>query len=310
MAILITGGAGFIGTNLAKRLLKKDVPVITVDNLITGSYANVEYMSKYKRYSFIHHDITNPFPKKLTRIKFDTIYHLACPTGVPNLGPLSYEMALTCSVGTRNVLEFARNSIATVIFTSSSEVYGNPLVFPQSEEYTGNVSPIGFRSPYEEGKRFAESLVSLYVRKYNLDCRIVRIFNTYGPFMSQTDTRVIPRFIRQVLNGEPLSVHGKGLQTRTFCYVDDIVEGFFAILKKGSKGEVYNLGSNIETTVKDIAHLILKLTGSKSSIVFADRPQHDHNRRLPDLRKIKKLGWKTKVNLSLGIQKLLLWYGF
>ena len=192
---------------------------------------------------------------------------------------------------------------AKLLFTSSSEVYGDPQVFPQTESYTGNVDPIGIRSPYEEGKRFSESLIQMYVRKYNVDAKIVRVFNTYGPSMSSNETRVVAKFLSQALQGKLLTVEGKGLQTRTFCYIDDLVNGLLMIIKKGKKGEVYNLGSDKEVRIIDLAKLIVKVTDSKSKISFVERPSHDHKRRHPSLEKVKKLGWKQKTTLKNGLQK-------
>lgn len=305
--ILVTGGAGCIGFNLCKILLEQDHKVIAIDNLITGSVENLKQLKHYPKFKFIPHDITKPFPKnfEFRLSNFEFMYHLACPTGVSNLARLGEEMLLTCSQGTKNILELARTHHAKLLFTSSSEVYGNPKSFPQTEEYTGNVDPTGFRSPYEEGKRFAESLVVAYVRKYNIDAKIVRIFNTYGPGMSNKDTRVIPQFLHQALSGKPLTVEGKGVQTRTFCYVDDLVEGLILVTQKGGKGEVYNLGSDKEMTVIELAKLVIRLTDSRSKIRFVPRPTHDHNRRHPDLTKIKKLGWEPKLSLEEGLKKTL-----
>lgn len=307
MHILITGSAGFIGSNLALVLLKKGHTVIGIDNLITSDGTNLQELKKFPRFTFIKHDITNPLPHKLRTInyKLSTIYHLACPTGVPNLEPLAEEMLLTCSMGTYYVLELARVHKAKVLFTSSSEVYGDPQASPQTEDYTGNVNPTSIRSPYEEGKRFAESLVMMYVRKYKVRATIVRVFNTYGPMMSKTDTRVIPRFMSQALSQKPLTVHGSGNQVRTFCYVDDLVGGLMLVSRKGKVGEAYNLGMDRETTILDAAKQIIKLTGSKSKIEFCDRPAHDHQRRQPSLAKIRTLGWQPTTTLSQGIKLTL-----
>ena len=305
--ILVTGGAGFIGANLCKKLLDAGYKVAAIDNLITSSGQNLTELSKNPNFKFIKHDITKPFPKtfNFSLSAFNFIYHLACPTGVENLTRLAREMLITCSVGTQNVMEFALKHKAKVVFTSSSEVYGDPKVFPQKEDYAGNVNPVGIRSPYEEGKRFAESLVTAYVRKYNLNAVIARVFNTYGPKMSENDTRVIPKFLRQAARNQPLTVQGDGTQTRTFCYVDDLIDALIRVMEKGRKGEVYNLGSDKEMTIKDLAKLIIKISKSKNRIKFIKRPVHDHNRRLPDLSKIKKLGWKQKVNLKEGLLKTI-----
>lgn len=304
--ILVTGGAGLIGINLCKKLLSQGHRVIAVDNLVTSSGENLKPLLRNPKFKFIKHDIV----KKISNFQFSIsnfqyIYHLACPTGIPNLTKLAEEMLLVCSVGTRNVLEIAKKTKAKLLFTSSSEVYGDPKVFPQTEDYTGNVDPVGIRSPYEEGKRFSESLVQMYVRKYNVDAKIVRVFNTYGPYMASDDSRVIPRFLRQAMSNSPLTVEGKGLQTRTFCYVDDLIDGLLLVMKKGKKGEVYNLGSDKEVRIIDLAKLIIKVTGSKSKIAFVERPTHDHKRRLPSLKKVEKLGWKKKTGLEEGLKKIL-----
>lgn len=306
--ILITGGAGFIGCNLTKRLLNDGETIIVVDNLITSSKNNIKDLLGNPRFKFLKRDIVRPFPEKIKEslVGVNEIYHLACPTGVENLGKLSEEMLLTCSYGTRNVLEIARKFHARVLFTSSSEVYGEPKEFPQKENYTGNVDPVGYRSPYEEGKRFSESLVTMYVHKYNIDARIVRVFNTYGPGMSLSDSRVVSRFIKNVLENKPLEVMGDGLQTRTLCFVTDMVEGLILAMEKGKRGEVYNIGSKKEISIKDLANSVISISNSKSKIKFVPRPLHDHNRRLPDVTKIEKLSWKPKVNLSEGIKKTLL----
>lgn len=306
--ILVTGGAGFIGSNLCIKLLAKGYTVIAIDNLITSTGKNVAEISHNKNFHFIKHDITKKLPKSLYVKKIDTIFHLACPTGVPNLIPLAEEMIQTCSIGTKNVCELARINHAKLLFSSSSEAYGDPEVFPQKENYTGNVNPDGVRSPYEEGKRFAETIVMMYVRKYGLDARIVRIFNTYGPRMSLHDSRVIPKFLSSVLYGLPLPIQGNGLQKRTFCYIDDLIDGLSLILSKSGKGEVYNIGSDTEITIQSLAKKIIKTTKTKSVISYVDRPTHDHKRRLPSLKKIKELGWKPSVSLDEGLKKTIQWY--
>ena len=302
--VLVTGGAGFIGSNLCRKLLEAGHKVIAVDNLITGDRRNLKELNSHPNFRFIKHDITEPWPQTLNSqlSSLHSIYHLACPTGVPNLGPLSEEMITTCSVGTRNILEIARESGAKFLFTSSSEVYGDPLTFPQEESYRGNVDTTGLRSPYEEGKRFAESLILMFVRKYNVDAKIVRVFNTYGPSMSPKDIRVIPNFLRQASSNLPITLHGKGNQKRTFCHVDDLVSGLVLVIKKGEKGQVYNLGHDLEISIIDLAGLILKITGSKSPIQPFPRPGHDHERRLPSLVKTKQLGWYPKINLEEGLK--------
>jgi nucleoside-diphosphate-sugar epimerase len=304
---LVTGGAGFIGFNLSRRLLDEGYQVIAVDNFITSSTQNINILNTYHGFTFINHDINNPFTAELEKACRDveTIYHLACPTGVPNLGPLAEEMLLTSSVGTRNVLELARFTGASFLFTSSSEVYGNPGVFPQAEAYEGNVSPVGIRSPYEEGKRFAEALIAMYVRKYGVDAKIVRVFNTYGIGMSLDDTRVIPRFLRLLKDRKPIEVHGSGKQTRTFCFADDLVDGLIIAERTGERGEVYNLGSDREITILSLAEMIQSVSNIKSEIVFTSGVSYDHDRRLPLLDKIKQLGWSEKTALESGLLKTI-----
>lgn len=302
--IVVTGGAGFIGTNLCLRLLKQGHTVIAVDNLITSTGENLKVLQKYPNFTFIKYDINNSL-KKLILQPIDMIYHLACPTGVPNVVRLAEEMILTCSLGTKNVLDLAKLKHAKVLFTGSSEAYGDPIIFPQSELYTGNVNPTGIRSPYEEGKRFSESLCVMYARKYDLDVKIVRIFNTYGPFMNLQETRVIPRMLNQLLTGQPLTVQGDGSQNRTFCYVDDLVNGFLIIMEKGESGEVYNIGNDEQITIKNLAERIIKTAGIKAKIAYIERPHHDHRGRKPDLSKIKSLGWKPEISLEEGLQLTL-----
>lgn len=309
MTVLVTGAAGFIGANLCHKLLEQDYEVVAVDNLITSDDTNLRKLKKHSRFTFIKHDVTQPLPNKLDarRYSLDAIYHLACPTGVPNLTRLAEEMLITCSVGTRNVLELVRLHRAKLLFTSSSEVYGNPLVSPQSEVYTGNVDPTGVRSPYEEGKRFAESLVMMYVRKYKLNAKIVRVFNAYGPGMAQDDSRVIPRFLRQALSGKPLTVHGDGTQKRTFCFIDDLVSGLLMVMEKGKSGEVYNLGSDTQYSIVDVARQVIKIANSSSKITYVTRPPHDHESRLPDLTKVKRLGWKPTTTIRSGLKQTHRW---
>lgn len=308
MRILVTGAAGCIGTNLCLNLLAKGHDVIGIDNFITGEAKNIGLLSSYKNFKFLKFDISGDFSSVEKKIgNVSEIFDLACPTGVENLEILPLEMLFTCAVGTRNVLEFAHKKKASVLLTSSSEVYGDPEVWPQKETYLGNVDSVGIRSPYEEGKRFAESLSVAYFRKFGVDVKIVRIFNTYGPYMSQSDTRVIPHFLKKALLGKPIPVRGMGKQTRTFCYASDLVNGLLCVMAKGKSGEVYNVGSNKQMTIFDLAKLIIKITNSKSKIEFVARPAHDHQGRLPSLSKINKLGWEPEVPLSVGLAKTLEW---
>lgn len=309
--VLVTGGAGFIGTNLCRELLDDGKRVIAVDNFITSSKKNLSYLVDYKNIVFFPQDITHNFSNELIKAckNVSMIFHLACPTGVANLQKLAEEMLLTCSIGTYDIMQLAKKNNANVVFTSSSEVYGDPKVFPQDESYTGNVNPVGYRSPYEEGKRFSESIVRMFVTKYGVDAKIVRVFNTYGPYMSLNDSRVIPHFFKQLNANMPLTVTGDGKQTRTFCYVDDLVRGLLFVSKKGRKGEAYNLGNDTEIPINDLAKLLLKIKKSKLKVLQIDRPPHDHQRRLPSLEKIKALGWKPEIGIEEGLQESLRWFG-
>jgi len=306
-SIIITGSAGFIGSNLSSRLLSEGNIVYALDNFITSSPANTQSLKKNSNFHFLKHDITKILPRRfLAKVKkVDEIYHLACPTGVPNLTLLAEEMLLTCSIGTKNVLDLAVAHRAKLIFTSTSEIYGDPEIFPQSESYNGNVDPIGTRSPYEEGKRFSESLIAMYTKKYKLDTRIIRVFNTYGTKMTFSDTRVIPNFLHSIKKNKPITVHGEGLQKRTFCYIDDLIDGLILISQKGKSGEVYNLGSDEEITIADLAKKILSLIRKKSNIVTIERPSHDHKRRVPDLTKVYKLGWNRNYTLTDGLKSTI-----
>jgi dTDP-glucose 4,6-dehydratase/UDP-glucuronate decarboxylase len=301
--ILVTGGAGLIGSALCKSLLRDGHNVLAIDSLITSNGENLKQFKNNPNFKFVKQDISKNFNIKSSNIK--TVYHLACPTGVPNLTKLSEEMLLACSAGTLNVIKTAFKNNAKLIFTSSPEVYGDPKVFPQKETYNGNVDPTGIRGPYEEGKRFSEALILAYFRKHNLDSRIVRVFNTYGPGSSENETRVVSKFLRAAINGEPLTVEGNGEQTRTFCYVDDLVDALIKIAEQGKTGEIYNAGSDKEISILKLAKLILKITGSKSNIEFIKRPTHDHSRRLPYLKKIRQLGWEQTIDIKRGINLII-----
>jgi len=310
--ILVTGGVGFIGTNLCKKLLSSGHRVIALDSLITADANNTTICAKDTNYEFINHDIVNPLPEYLfsEHLHVSSIFHLACPTGVNNIVPLAEAMLLTSSVGTKNVLDLARVKKAKVVFTSSSEAYGSSQHFPQNEKDTGDVSTIGLRSPYEEGKRAGEAFVSVYVRKYNIDVKIVRLFNTYGKYMSYADTRVIPHFIRQMKENKPLTLHGRGEQTRTFCYVEDAIRGILLVDDKGKMGNIYNLGSQEEITIQDLAELLMKLSGIEKDIRHIPQISDPLSRRVPDLDKAHTLGWSISTSLQDGLQQTLKWYGF
>ena len=304
-SILVTGGSGFIGSNLCRTLLEQGHTVHAVDNLITGKRENVAPLLSQRQFSFYELDIVDvsildTFKKK----HLDYIYHLACPTGVPNLTILAEEMLRTCSIGTFHVLELARQHHARVLYASSAEVYGDPEVFPQHEEYTGNVHPLGPRSAYEEGKRFSEACISMYASRYAVDARVVRIFNTYGPGMSLDDTRVIPQFVRSVRDNKPLRIYGDGGQTRAHMYVDDLVRGFLVVMEKGNVGEAYNLGNDIPMTIRALADLVIELTGHKAGIDFRPHFISDHGKRCPTVEKVKKLGWQPSIAIEEGLNQM------
>jgi nucleoside-diphosphate-sugar epimerase len=308
MRVLITGGAGFLGSNLCERLLNEGHDVLVVDNLLTGKLDNIQHHIGKSNFSFAACGIeTKAFLDacESTSARFNRIYHLACPTGVPNIEILGEEMLAACSDGTRQVLKVAVSHGAELLFTSSSEIYGEPLQTPQGEDYTGNVDPIGPRARYEEGKRFSETLVAHFVHRYGLRAMTVRLFNVYGPRMSTDDTRVVPCFMKQALTNAPLTVQGEGNQSRTMCFVTDILDGFEAVLTNGFPGEIYNLGSDQSVTMRELADMVIDITGAKSGIVSVPRPAHDHSSRMPVLKKIHSLGWRRKVDLPVGLMATL-----
>lgn len=303
---LITGGAGFIGSNLCRALLAAHHEVWAVDNLITGKLENIESLLDHKRFHFIEADITETaFTEQLGDGHFDYLYHLACPTGVPNIQPLAEEMLRTCALGTFHVMEIARQHQAKLLLSSSCEIYGQPQSFPQTEDYTGNVDPIGPRSAYEEGKRFAESVVAMYARKYNLEAKIVRFFNVYGPGMTPNDTRVIPNFLHHVQQQQKLVVYGDGQQTRTFLYIDDLIRGLLRVMEQGKAGEAYNIGSTEQTSIRSLATLVAKLTKQADAIIFSPHFIEDHRHREPSIKKIMSLGWKPEIALEEGLRLMV-----
>lgn len=308
--ILITGGAGFIGSHLTQRLLNDGNKVICVDNFITGARENVQHLLENPNFTLVEHDVIKPLPDNLTA---DVIFHLASPASPNHHSKLSYhalpmETMMVNTVGTHEVLKFAEKNKAKFLFTSTSEVYGDPLVHPQPETYRGNVSTIGPRSVYDEAKRFGETLVSYYWRERDLDGRIVRIFNTYGPKMAKADMRMIIIFINQALANEPITIYGDGSQTRSLCYIDDLIEGVVRLMfNNGTKGQVVNLGATTENTVREFAEIVKKLTNSQSEIVMSEvLPQDDPKKRRPDITKARELlDWEPKVSLEVGLQKTI-----
>jgi UDP-glucuronate decarboxylase len=302
--ILVTGGAGFIGSNLCDRLLERGHRVICVDNLQTGHLSNIRPLTNHPRFEFISHDIREPF--QITG-RLDRIYNLACPASPRHYQSDPIGTLKTCVEGALNVLELARGKGARVLQASTSEVYGDPEVHPQVETYLGNVNPIGPRACYDEGKRCAETLFFDYHRLFGLGIKVARIFNTYGPRMLEADGRVVSNFIVQALREEPLTLYGNGSQTRSFCYVDDLVRGLELLME--SPVEVMgpcNLGNPHEVPVKDIAELILGLTGSRSTIVLKPLPVDDPKRRKPNIeRAMASLDWSPKVKLEDGLRRTI-----
>ena len=315
MKIVVTGGAGFLGSHLCSKLIELGHEVICVDNLITGSEDNIAHLKNNPNFKLLNHDVVNPLPEGMEALpagrQVDQIYHLASPASPNKNNPKSYishpfETMQVNSTGTWNLCEWAVKTGAKFLFASTSEVYGNPLEHPQKETYHGNVSTTGPRSVYDESKRFGETITSAFVRSKNLDGRIVRIFNTYGPRMAD-DGRVVIEFINAAMQGKPLPIFGDGKQIRSFCYVADMVDGIIAAMEKGESGEIYNLGSPNEFTISELAEKVKKATNSSSEIQNAGPlPEDDPKQRCPDIIKAKsKLGWEPEVNLEKGLKKLI-----
>ncbi|MBI2611194.1 SDR family oxidoreductase [Candidatus Gottesmanbacteria bacterium] len=307
LTYLVTGGAGFIGSHLCEKLLSEESRVICIDNLITGRIENIKNLLSNPNFSFIKHDITKPLSNyKLPTTNYQLIFHLASPASPPQYQKYSIETLLTNSIGTKNILDIAIKNNAKILIASTSEVYGDPQIHPQPETYWGNVNPVGVRSCYDESKRFAESLTMEYIRKKNCRGIIVRIFNTYGPKMAKDDGRVVSNFCYSATHREPLLVYGDGTQTRSFCYISDMVEGLLKALQKGKIGQVYNIGNPDEKKVIELAKIIKKLANSHSQIKFEQKPEEDPTRRKPDIEKIKReIGWQPKVNLEDGLIKTI-----
>jgi len=303
--ILVAGAAGFIGSHISRVLLNEGHRVIGVDNFVTGRRSNITALES-DNFVFYEADIADPaFHALFEGEHIEYIYHLACPTGVPNLRILAHEMLRACSSGMFNILDLARAHNARVLFTSTAEMYGQPEKSPQDEEYYGNVNPLGERSAYEEGKRFSEAMLAAYVRLYGLNARVVRVFNTYGPNMWLEDRRVIPQFIKSILAEEPLAVYGDGSQTRSHLYVDDLVRGLQIVMEHGVPGEAYNVGSETPMTVHDLALLISELSGHTAGIEFKPHFIEDHRQRRPSVEKVKQLGWRQEVPLQEGLKRML-----
>lgn len=301
MKSIVTGGAGFLGSHLCEYLLKKDHEVICIDNLITGTTKNIEHI-KSDRFTYIRHDVTKPI---YFGDKIDYIFHFASPASPIDYLELPIQTLKVGALGTYNMLGLAKEQRARFLQASTSEVYGDPLVNPQPESYWGNVNPIGPRGVYDEAKRYAEAITMAYHRYHGIDTRIVRIFNTYGPRMRAKDGRVVPNFINQALNGKDITVYGDGSQTRSFCYVSDLVEGIYRLMISDFC-EPLNLGNLEELSVLEFAKIIIGLTGSNSQIIHEALPLDDPKVRRPDITRAKEiLGWNPKVGLREGLEKTI-----
>ena len=307
--ILVTGGAGFLGSHLIDRLLARGDEVICVDNLFTGTKQNIEHLLDHKRFEFIRHDVTFPL-----YLEVDQIYNLACPASPVHYQHDPVQTTKTSVHGAINMLGLAKRVRARIFQASTSEVYGDPAVHPQTEDYWGNVNPIGIRSCYDEGKRCAETLFFDYYRQHKVDIRVARIFNTYGPRMHPNDGRVVSNFIVQALKGEDITLYGDGSQTRSFCYVDDLIEGFIRFMdvpwdvngaNQGFPGPI-NLGNPHEFTIRQLAEMVIKLTGASSKLVFKPLPSDDPMQRKPDISRAREvLGWEPVVQLEAGLSRTI-----
>ena len=299
--ILITGGAGFIGSHLCERLLNENHKVICLDNLFTGSLDNIEVFKSNINFEFVNHDITKPY----FRESIDEIYNLACPASPIHYQSNSIKTVKTCTIGVINMLGLAKKNNAKILQASTSEVYGDPDVHPQKEDYNGNVNTIGLRSCYDEGKRCAETLFMDYKREHNLNIAIVRIFNTYGPNMTKNDGRVVSNFILQALQNDNITIYGDGSQTRSFQFIDDLVEGLIKMMNSDSVGPI-NLGNPIELSMTDLAYKVIKLTNSSSDIIYKKLPKDDPKRRKPDISLAKyTLDWSPVIDLETGLKKTI-----
>lgn len=305
MKILITGGAGFLGSHLCDRFLADNHEVICVDNLITGSRSNIEHLKPNPRFRFLEHNIAKPLE---LGEPLDYVLHFASPASPPDYLKYPIQTLKVGSLGTLNALGIAKAKKAKFMLASTSEVYGDPQVHPQPESYWGHVNPVGPRGVYDEAKRFAEAMTMAYHREHAVDTRLLRIFNTYGPRMRMNDGRAIPNFIAQSLRGEPITIYGEGKQTRSFCYIDDLVEGIVRLMQSSSSDPV-NLGNPGEYTVLQLARQIVEMTRSRSKLVFLPLPQDDPKQRCPDISVAKRLlKWQPVTPLAEGLQKTINWF--
>lgn len=302
--IVVTGGAGFLGSHLCDLLIEKGDRVFCVDNLFTGNKRNIKHLVENPNFKFINHDIIEPL--YLDHIMVDEIYNLACPASPIHYQYNSVRTVKANTIGVINMLGMAKKHKAKILQASTSEIYGDPEVHPQIESYNGNVNPIGPRACYDEGKRVAETLFFDYNRQHDIDIKIVRIFNTYGPRMSKNDGRVVSNFILQALKNEPITIYGNGKQTRSFCYVDDLIDGIYEMMnKKDFQGPV-NIGNPNEITIKELADKIIKLTNSNSKIEYLPATKDDPQKRKPDISLAdKKLNWKPSIDISTGLKKTI-----
>jgi UDP-glucuronate decarboxylase len=304
MKILVTGGAGFLGSHLCDRLLEQGNEVICLDNFYTGSKNNIKHHLNNPKFELIRHDVVDPF-----KVELDQIYNLACPASPIHYQNNPIKTLKTSVMGAINALGLAKRVGARILQASTSEVYGDPTVHPQPEEYRGNVNPIGPRACYDEGKRCAETLFYDYHRENKVDIRIIRIFNTYGPRMMIDDGRVVSNFIIQALKGEDITVYGDGQQTRSFCYVDDLIEGMIKMMNQDKAVGPINLGNQHEFTIIDLANKVIEMTSSKSKIIFNDLPIDDPTQRKPDCVKAKDiLDWSAEVTLDDGLEKTIKYF--
>ena len=305
MRILVTGGAGFLGSHLCDRLLKDGHEVVAIDNLFTGRKLNIAHLMGHANFEFVRHDVIDPF-----KYEVDQIYNLACPASPPHYQYNPIKTIKTSVMGAINCLGLAKRTKARVFQASTSEVYGDPQIHPQPESYWGHVNPIGKRSCYDEGKRCAETLFFDYHRENKVDIRVIRIFNTYGPRMHEADGRVVSNFIVQALRGQDITIYGDGAQTRSFCYVDDLIEGFVRFMAQTETVGPMNCGNPGEFTMRELAELTLKLVGGKSKIVHQPLPADDPKQRRPDITLAKKLlgGWEPKVGLEEGLSRTIAYF--
>ena len=304
MRILVTGGAGFIGSHLCERLIGEGHDVICLDNFFTGRRENIFPLLENPRFELVRHDVIEPI-----LLEVDQIYNLACPASPIHYQYNPVKTVKTNVMGTINMLGLAKRVRARILQASTSEVYGDPLIHPQTEDYWGNVNPVGLRSCYDEGKRLAETLMMDYHRQNNVDVRIARIFNTYGPRMLENDGRVVSNFVVQALRGQPLTLYGEGNQTRSFCYVDDLVEGLVRLMNTDGLNQPVNLGNPGEFTIKQLAEEVMRICGSNSGFNYLPLPQDDPRQRQPDITTAKTvLGWNPRIPLSEGLEKTVQYF--